>query len=164
MKYTVIFILLALLGTSCASSKRCARLYPPSVIKVDSIVYRDKIVVHDTTITVRLPADTIYAEVQIPVNRILEPVTIETRYAKATASIAGERIKLTLIQKDAEIQVHIDSAKVEATYWREKYNTDKQTIIVPQKFVPKVTKWLAFFGGGCLIFILAYIAFRVFKK
>jgi len=162
----ILALFIAFAGTSCVTQRKCLKRFPPvpEIVIKDSIVYKDKIVIRDTTVFVRLPGDTINAEVQIPVTRILPPVTVETKYAKATASMYMDRIKLLLIQKDAEIEVQISKAIREATFWRERYEKDKQKIIVEKKFIPKYVKYLAYFGAVCLIFIIAYIFFRIFKR
>ena len=165
---SLIFLVVLLSGTSCVTQRKCLKRFPPSVevIKKDSIVYKEKVVIRDTTIFIKLPADTIKAEIEIPVTKILPPVTLETKYAKATASIdfLKGKIRLILVQKDAEIQLHIDSAKIETTYWKEKYQNDRIKEVVNVPFVPKYVKVFAYFGLVCLIFIIAYIVLKILKK
>lgn len=167
MKNTLFLALFfAFAGVSCVTQRKCLNKFPPVVEIKDSIVYKEKIIIRDTIVTIKLPADTIQTEVQIPVIRVLAPVTVESKYAKATASIdfVKEKIRLVLIQKDTEIQIRIDSAIREAKYWRDRYVKDHQKVIVNVPYTPKIMKWSAWFGWFCAVIILLYIAYRFLRR
>lgn len=126
----------------------------------DSIVIRDSLIYKDKIVTVKLPADTVEITVPVEVNIDVKPVTVETEYAKATAWISDKKLNVRLTTKDTEIQVRIDSARQEAYYWREKYNTDQKTIIKEVKFIPKLHKFALKFSIGVVILVIGWIAWK----
>jgi hypothetical protein len=166
MKRIVLFLLLAIAFSSCVTRKKCMTRFPPEVkiVTKDSVVYREKITVRDTTITVKLPADTIEVSVPVEVQVKVDPVTVESKCAKASAWIKDGKLNIRLTTKDAEIQIHIDSARTEATYWKERYNTDQKTITVKEKVVPGIYRASLWICVGLVLAIIGYLSLRKLFK
>jgi hypothetical protein len=154
-------IVLSLLLASCVTQRRCLERFPPQIVTRDSIVERIVTVYHDTIITVKLPADTVWKEVDL--DSLLAPLVAENKYAKAVAEVYKNKLKLTLVQKDTEIAFKLDSARKETSYWKEKWETDKQTVTVETKYIPGVYRAAFWILLGEVLIIVLYILYKVFK-
>ena len=94
MKTIAAFLIFALAATSCATQKRCLEKWPPQIDPIDTVVVthvKDTTIYRDTTITIRIPADTVRDTVKIEAKPKSEysadTARSETEYAKATAWI-----------------------------------------------------------------------------
>lgn len=166
-KYFMLYCIIFAIISGCATQKRCFEKFPPisEIIKKDSIIYKEKIIFKDTTILIKLPSDTV--TIDISISKIIEPVTIETKYAKATAQIINNKLKLKLIQKDSEIEIRIDSAIRIAKYWQERWINEKQIIISKEKYIPKIYKdsfriCIVIFAG--MFIFVGWKAYKFFKR
>ena len=146
------FIILALLVTSCS----------PRIIKEvsvkDSIVYKEKIVYKDTTIFKYLPGDTVYKNTIVYVDRLTGLVNSKklfafTSLAEASAWVYNSKLFLNLIQKDTTIVVRLDSAIKEATYWKEKYQSNSSVVVKEVTKSPWYMKVLAWIGSLSLVVV-----------
>ena len=160
MKYLII-VLLGLVITSCS----------PKIIKEvvtkDSIIYKELISYRDTTIFRYLPADTVYKETIVYVDKVTGLVNSKklfafTSLAEASAWVYNSKLFLNLIQKDTTIEFRLDSVIKEATYWKERYQNNS-TVVTKETFKsPWYMKVLAWIGSLSLVVIGLWI-YRKFK-
>ena len=154
-------LILLLLLSSCVTQKRCLERYPPQNITKDSIIIREVTVYRDTIITVRLPGDTVMVEQDL--DSLMAPLISENKYAKAIAEVYKNKLRVTLIQKESEISFKLDSAYKQTLYWKERWETDKQTIVNEVRYTPGIYK-IALGGWIGIIFLLVlFILYKVFK-
>lgn len=155
MKY-LITILLGLLITSCS----------PKIIKEvvtkDSIIYKEKISYRDTTIFRYLPGDTVYKETIVYVDKATGLVNSKklfafTSLAEASAWVYNSKLFLNLIQKDTTIEIRLDSAIKEASYWKEKYQNSNTVVTKEVTKSPWYMKVLAWIGSLSLVVIGLWI-------
>lgn len=155
MKYLII-ILLGLLITSCS----------PKIIKEvvtkDSIIYKEKISYRDTTIFRYLPGDTVYKETIVYVDKATGLVNSKklfafTSLAEASAWVYNSKLFLNLIQKDTTIEIRLDSAIKEASYWKEKYQNSNTVVTKEVTKSPWYMKVLAWIGSLSLVVIGLWI-------
>lgn len=160
-------IVFAIIVTGCSCEKRIARLIDKCPI--DPVIdYNTVIAYRDTVIEVFVPGETEYIEVPVPVTENcpelpqIKPVTVETEFARAEASLISDRLKLSLIQKNKLFQFKLDSAI--------KTNTDTITITsyIKQE-VPVKPKYCDFFMYGFwvslgILLLLAAIVILILKK
>lgn len=155
MKYLII-ILLGLLITSCS----------PKIIKEvvtkDSIIYKEKISYRDTTIFRYLPGDTVYKETIVYVDKATGLINSKklfafTSLAEASAWVYNSKLFLNLIQKDTTIEIRLDSAIKEASYWKEKYQNSNTVVTKEVTKSPWYMKVLAWIGSLSLVVIGLWI-------
>lgn len=155
MKY-LITILLGLLITSCS----------PKIIKEvvtkDSIIYKEKISYRDTTIFRYLPGDTVYKETIVYVDKATGLINSKklfafTSLAEASAWVYNSKLFLNLIQKDTTIEIRLDSAIKEASYWKEKYQNSNTVVTKEVTKSPWYMKVLAWIGSLSLVVIGLWI-------
>ena len=146
------FITLVLLVTSCS----------PRIIKEvsvkDSIIYKEKIVFRDTTIFKYLPGDTVFKSTIVYVDKITGLVNSKKLFAftslpEASAWVYNSKLFLNLIQKDTTIEIRLDSAIKEATYWKEKYQSNSSVVVKEVTKSPLYMKVLAWIGSLSLVVI-----------
>jgi hypothetical protein len=155
MKY-ILIILLAFLLLGCVTQKRCNEKFPSQSFTKDSIVYKDKLVYKDTTIYVPIPGDTVYKDTLVYVDKFTGLVNSKKVYAftslaEAIAWVSNSKLYLTLIQKDTTIEVRLDSALKEVTYWKEKYHSSSSVVVKETVKSPWYMKVLSWIGGVCLV-------------
>lgn len=150
------FIILALLVTSCS----------PRIIKEvsvkDSIIYKEKVVYKDTTIFKYLPGDTVYKNTIVYVDKVTGLVNSKklsafTSLAEASAWVYNSKLFLNLIQKDTTIEIRLDSVIKEATYWKEKYQSNSSVVVKEVTKSPWYMKVLAWIGSLSLVVIGLWI-------
>ena len=149
-------IVLTLMLISCNPCKRLQRLCPTETH--DSISYRE--IVKLDTLIITLPGDTSYIEVPIVSLEDLGILT-DNSNQKVELKVKDGILKLRTICKEDSLQVVISELtkelsenKIEIQY------VDKP---VPVKFTPKWVKTLACIGGVCILLIILYILYKVFK-
>lgn len=153
------FIILGILLTFFIG---CCPKITPTVIKKDSIVYKEKLVYKDTTIYKYLAGDTINKVDTVWINKWNGLVNSKKIYtftslAEASAWVYNSKLNLKLTQKDTTIEIRLDSAIKEATYWKEKYQNNNSVVIKEVTKSPWYMKALALFGGLCFIVIGLWI-------
>lgn len=158
-------IIVLTLTTSCVTQKRCARRFPasPETIIKDSIVYKERITYRDTTIFVKLPADTIFKKDTITiVNGYVHvlPVYAESKMASAKAWIRLNKLNLMLADKDTTLEIKLTDALKTAQFWEMRFKTEKQKEIVRVKYVPVFWKFTGWIG---IITFLGIILFLIIK-
>jgi hypothetical protein len=137
--------------------------YPPvPVYHWDSIVYRQQVIYRALPVIIKLPPDTV--SITADIDSLLNPLMVENKNSKAIAKVYKNRLRLILIQKSTEIKTVLDSASKETTYWREKYQTDKQMVIKEVRFIPWYCKFFTPFGIVALILLVLYITLKVIRK
>jgi len=149
-------ILIGLAVTSCN----------PKVIKEtitkDSIIYKEKISYRDTTIYRFLPGDTVFKTTVVYVDKNTGLVNSKKLYAftslaEASAWVLNSHLYLNLIQKDTTIEIRLDSALKEASYWKERY-LNSATVLTKETFKsPWYMKVLAWIGSLSLVVIGLWI-------
>ena len=156
-------LLILILFSSCSTQKKCLKRYPPEDIKVryDSIVIKDSVIYKDRIINHTIKADTVYKDKVIPVPAKLNvpPIFLENDYARAEAWIQNSKLKLQLELKDQVIQFKLDSADKISKHWQYKYRmeSEKQTTVIRESFVPKIYKVALFIVIGELIALIIYM-------
>jgi hypothetical protein len=167
MKAIVLFLLIAVIGASCATQKRCNLKFPPTVDTIKITIVKDSIIYRDTTIFIKLPGELRIDSVEIPCpdvpGYIPEKVFAETSLAKASAWWQFPNIRLELIQKDTTIERRLDNAIKEAWHWQEEYTKVTKT---PQviKEIPVFYRFCTYAFIGMFLALAGYIALRIFKK
>ena len=140
------FLFLPLVLTSCLTVGRIERNCDKfaKICTTDSqitteIVYRDSIVYRDTTIYDTIAGDTVYVDKPIPVpgSLTVPPLFAQVEFARASAGVTASRLWLQLEQKDTVRLKTLVSALKDATYWKEKYINEKQTITITERYTPK---------------------------
>jgi hypothetical protein len=152
--------------SGCVTQRKCRLKFPvnPEIIRKDSIITRDTIIYRDRTIKINIPGDTVTVEKKVPYKEDISPVWAQNDYATATAWVQNSKLKLQLIQREQVITAIIDSAYKETKHWKEKYQNEKQTIIVREKYIPKIYKDALII---CIIFFIlaaAWLAWKFFKR
>ena len=166
MKKIGYFILILLLGTSCATQKRCYEKWSMKPDTVKTIITRDSIVHRDTTIYIHLPGSTRIDSVLIPCpppppEYVPDTARAECPLATAKAWFSYPMIKLQLVQRDTTIKQRLENAITEAFYWKTEYDSIKQ--VLKEKYVPKFYQFCTFGFLGIVIALIAYIALKIFK-
>ena len=162
-------LIILILFSSCATKHRCASKFPPEAIlaRYDSIIVKDTVIYKDRIITHVIKADTVYKDVIIEGSIDVPVMMLENDYAKAKGWISNSRLRLQLEQKYQVLNFKLDSADKEVRHWKERYINEKQTIIVKEKYTPKVVKTLAIVGGIVSLLFLAWFGYKIatfFKK
>ena len=128
MRFAMLISLLLLAG--CTTPERCARRYPPEIIRHDSIVYKERIItIFDT---VHIKGDTVRSADTVYIDRLTglinsNRITQATEFAQAWAHVTNSRLFLELVQKDTaiarmlqenikEVEVYRDRVEVVKTY------------------------------------------------
>ena len=168
MRNIILLLILVSLTGCFASKKRCLRLYPPTS-SVDTVYrdsVRDSLVVHDTTIFVYIPGETLIDSILFLVyeeNEItLDTARAETEYIKAKAYYSNGFIILEVEQLDIGLEVKLENALRESYYWKEIYFEITNREIVKERYIPiiyKVSLWA--WIGVILLIIFAYILHRL---
>ena len=166
MRYITILLIL-ILFSSCVSQKKCLKRYPPETIRVryDSISIKDSIIYKDRIIERIIKADTVYKDklIPVPITLNVPPLIAENDYAIAKAWIQDSRLKLQLEQKDQVIQFKLDSADKISKHWEYKYRmeSEKQTTVIREKFIPRIYKVALFIVIGELIALIIYMYIKL---
>ena len=166
MRYITILLIL-ILFSSCVTQKKCLNRYPPEIIKVryDSISIKDTTIYKDRSVPYAVKADTVYKDklIPVPITLNIPPLIAENDYAIAKSWIQDSRLKLQLEQKDQVIQFKLDSADKEVRHWKYQYTleSEKQTTVIREKFIPKIYKVAFFVVTGELIALIVYITIKL---
>jgi len=113
MRGVLSIVIIGLLFAGCSSSKQIARLQKKGYLlpSTDTIYVSGE--PKDTTITVYMEGDTVVKEVLLFMDGempTIDPVEAETEFAHASAREEGGKIILTLTQKDAFFDHHLEDA------------------------------------------------------
>jgi len=159
-------IIVLTLTASCVTQKRCNRRFPvsPETIIKDSIVYKERIAYKDTTIFVKLPSDTVYKKDTITIVNgyvYVAPIYAESKMASAKAWIRQNKLNLMLADKDTTIEIKLKDALKTAEFWEFKYKTEKQTIVVKEKYTPRFWKFTGWLGIILTLVLIAYIYLKI---
>lgn len=169
-KIIICVSLLVVLTISCVTEKRCYEKFPPRVeyVKKDSIVYKERIVRHDTTIYLSLPKDTILAHDTIirDVNGDLyvRPLVMKGKYSVATAWIFNNVLNGRLEEGVGDaLTITLKNAISERDYYKEQYEKEskKETKII-HKNTAFANYCIAFsiFTVCAIILALIFVRFR----
>jgi len=148
MEKVNILLLSIFLISGCVSQKKCLRKFPPQITTEtkDSIIYRDSLVIQDTTIYVHILGnsiiDSIFIEVpkDIPIPKDTAKAEVEFAYALAYINPRWN-VELQLHQKDTLLKI-IEYLKKESWHWEKKYRTEKKVLVQKEKYIPKIYKWV----------------------
>jgi|GEM_PF-4442597 hypothetical protein len=157
----IIVLTALLLVSSCATEKRCLEKWPPLLVIKDSVIVRVNTIYRDTVIFIKLPPDTIRVEQNI--DSLMNPLIAESKYAKAVADIYKNRLRLTLTQFDTIIQFKLDSANRVTLFWKEMWETEKQTVIVKDRYTPVINKFFTPIGILVCVCILIFVLVKAIK-
>ena len=159
MKY-LLFILVAVLFSSCLTQRRCAEKFPPQIVTetetVKEIVYRD------TTIYIHVPADTVYLTDTMYIyvtsqgyqTRLSE---LHTDLSWSTAQVVDGRLRHEIFQKEMEIERVIKNAIQDNS-------TNTVTTVVKTHEIPYVTKWHQFASIFTIIVLTLFFGYIVFRN
>lgn len=149
-------IVVIVLMSSCNPCRRLVRLCPTETH--DSITYIEKIKLD--TLIITLPGDTSYIEIPITTLNDLG-ILADNSKQKVELKIEDGILKLKTICKEDSMQVVITELTKEL---REKQieikYVDKP---VPVKFTPKWIRTLAWIGAVCILLVVLFILYKVFK-
>lgn len=171
----LIIALLVMLAVGCSPSRRIQNLYErhpdlkPKESLVTTITIHDTLKeVRDTTIYVKLPSDTIWKKVEVPLNPFpgSENVKINSDTLKASTNLAEARawiyqseLNLFLADKDTTLEIKLENAIQQVTFWKEKYE-EKQTVMT-EKVAPLWIKYIAISAGFAWVIIAIFISSRM---
>ena len=146
----IIAVIVAILLAGCTTEKRCAKKFPP---RTDSI-YIETIKEHytDTTIYVDLPP--LIIKEYVPIKDTLE---LKGSYSNAIAWVDSTTLK-------GELREGIQPVKFE--YKIKEIVKIKEVVkhsVERVKYVPKFTRWLAWFGVIAFALIIIRIVLRFIK-
>jgi len=151
--------------TNCSPCKRLQRKCPPQIeyIKYDSIVIKDSIIYLDKEIPIYIPGETIYKDSIIAELKDINvpAMTLENDYALAKAWIDNSRLKMILEQKEQVIKYKVDSAIQIAKHWEYKWENEKQTKIVKERYIPKIYKIALYFAISAILLLGVYIYAKI---
>ena len=159
IKRLVKLLAIILIGLAVTS---CSPKIIKEVVTKDSIVYKEKIVYKDTTIYKYIPGDTVFKTTVVYVDKNTGLVNSKKLYAftslaEASAWVYNSKLFLNLIQKDTTIEIRLDSAIKEASYWKEKFQ-NSSTVVTKETFKsPWYIKVLAWIGSLSLVVIGLWI-------
>lgn len=168
----ILLIISVIFFSGCCTQKKCLRKFPPQItteIK-DSIVYKDSIVIEDTTIYKTILGasiiDTFFVDVpkDIPVPKDTARAEVEFAYALAYINPRWN-VQLELHQKDTLLTI-ISHLKKEVWKWEKKYRTEKRVLVQKEKYIPKIYKiafWVLLIEFALLIGFLVK-KFGLLKK
>lgn len=131
--------------SSCVTSRRCIEKFPP-ITTIDTV---ETILIVDTTIYVRLPADTVVDSILVEVepDYSSEVVSAKAEYGSARAWINDGKLRLQLTMNDTLIAYRIDSLALVNT----------KTITVEKERVLEVKKVPPFYKATLYIAILLFV-------
>jgi len=127
----VLLVLIILITTSCSLEKRCARIQkkcPAEIVTIvkDSIVYKEKIVINDSIIEVKLPNDTVIIREYLYVDAEgliqLDTIIVNNGILEAIAWVNNSKLGVIAYVRDSSIFYALDSARIEITKWKEQYS------------------------------------------
>ena len=159
IKWLVKLLAIILIGLAVTS---CSPKIIKEVVTKDSIVYKEKISYRDTTIYKYLPGDTVFKTTYVYIDKNTGLVNSKklfafTSLAEASAWVYNSKLFLNLTQKDTTIEIRLDSAIKEASYWKEKYQ-NSSTVVTKETFKsPWYMKALAWIGSLSLVVIGLWI-------
>lgn len=146
----LLVILFAISLTACVTEKKCQKKYPP---RVDStIIYKDVIKWRDTVIYKELPPLVIERYIDVK-----DTLRLAGNYSKAESWVVGD--KLHGLLKEGETPVKIEYKIKEVEVIKTKVVREVERV----KFVPKLTRWLAWFGVIAFALIIIRIVLRFIK-
>lgn len=178
------FLLLAIVlfaVTSCDPCRRVAKYCPPEVEIRDSIVHKTETVYRDTTVTVKIPGDTVVdsVEVEIPcpadidVDADIPPspgvypnkLTVEGHLASAHSWIKQNRLFLELNEKDTLIEVRLKNVIREKEHWKERYQSKRETLRPPDTpWWKTALQWIGGITILCFLLIIGIKATQIYFR
>ncbi len=161
MRTSIYIFIIALLAASCSPTKQIARLQRNGHLVMSSDTIYTPGEVRDTTITVYMEGDTVVKEMLLFVEGEkveMEPVEAETELAYAEAHIEGNKIILTLEQKETFFEYNLENA----------IRVDTIRIVDVQiEYRDKIPKSHPFYKSGFFIFLsltLIMITLLILRK
>jgi len=159
MKTLVKILILIWLGVALIG---CSPKVIKETITKDSIIYKEKISYRDTTIYRFIQGDTVFKTTVVYIDKNTGLINSKKLYAftslaEASAWVLNSHLYLNLIQKDTTIEIRLDSALKEASYWKERY-LNSATVLTKETFKsPWYMKVLAWIGSISLVVIGLWI-------
>lgn len=166
LSYIILVVLSALVGSSCATQRRCSRKFPPHADTIKIVHVRDSIILRDTTVYIKVPGEADADSIVIPcpeiINYIADTARAETSLAKAKAWWQYPRVRIELTQKDTTIEIRLKNALKEAHHWRSEY--EKITKVPdPVKYIPKMYKYAMVFSLVIIFTVILRIVSKFIK-
>ncbi len=130
--FAIVSIVVGMIASGCVSEKRCARRFPVVTIieRHDSTITRDSIVYRDTTIEVKLPADTVKIVERVYVNNgiaTMPKVVKQNGIITAEAEVKSGMLLVNSFLNDSSVFVTLTNAIRERNSYKELYqNYSKQ--------------------------------------
>ena len=166
MKKLLILLLIVLAG--CSPQRKFQRLtdrYPSLLPKPETTIVttiKTEIEYRDTTINYTLPTKTVYDTTYIEVTKEgkmwSDSAYVESNYAQSWAWVKSRQLFLTIADKDTTLALKLENAVKESNHWKNMY--EKQIQIIPERYIPKWIKILAWIGG---IVVLSGMVIGVLK-
>jgi len=161
-----LIMLLAVLAGSCVTRNRCAKYFPPSIIKTDSVKVTVLDHVRDTVI--RIASDSSWIQYLVECDSSRRATITELMHYKQ-----GQRAQLPQVSLHNNVltaDCHCDSARIHAILKdREKIvdNRSSETITPPPVEVKYIPGWMWFFGITGMISwgaIVVLVIFALLKR
>lgn len=161
-----LIMLMAVLAGSCVTRNRCAKYFPPSIVKTDSVKVTVVDHVRDTVIRIASDSSWIKYLVECDSNR---RATIKELIQYKD----GHRAQLPLVSLHNNVltaDCHCDSARIHALLKERETITDNQsseTITPPPIEVKYIPGWMWFFGITGMISwgaIIILVVFTLIKR
>lgn len=156
MRNLILLLIVIIVGSSCATEKRCSRKFPPiikdSTYVKETIEYRDR-VVYDT-----IKGDTIETVIKIT-DLDTVPIIIENDFAVGLLSRENNVLRLKLVSKDTVIARMLKDAEILRSSLVERHTVEVHTV----KYIPKFYKFTMWWFIGCLVVVIIYIVMKIIK-
>ena len=140
----LVLVLVACIGVSCITQKRCLNKFPPDTIRTETVTYRD------TIIPIYIPAfDTIYVQ-----STILDTLIINSGTVHSQTWVVRDTIRQILWQSDTTLMVELDSLI------RTNYIKDVEIYTIKEKV--GIWRFLSFILIGVVLLagILIFLKFK----
>jgi hypothetical protein len=152
--------------SSCAPEFYCKRC-PTTTIH--TIEIRDTIFIKetlkDTTITIYLPADSVCTVHKVVCESVgmaqMQQVEIRLRNMVAKMQIENGQLTHNLVQIMDSLDVTITYKEREITNLKSK--VEKLEQLKPERYVPKIVRWLAWTGGVSLALLFVFLGLKLRK-
>ena len=160
MKELLLLLLSVILLNSCITEQKCTKRYPAKIeyreITKDTIIYKR----YDSLIFVYVPfKDTVYINkyIKVPYKLNVDTITKEIGLIGVKAGITNNNLFAFGYLTDSTITTNVQiKNKTEIST-----STSTRKEIQRVVYIPLLVKILAYFGSACLIFVLAYLFFKL---
>lgn len=173
MKPFFYLLLITFLLSSCITSEKCQRRYPPQVTTLvkDSIIEKTSTIYKDSLVYLKLNPDTVtliqyehYSNPDDPTIITIDSISAENRFCVAWSWVDDSQLGLSLIQKDTLLAFKLDSAIRISNYYRELYHSELNKEVQQIRYIPRFYRFCSvyFFITATAFVILLIVKLKKF--